>query len=53
MSVRTKMNGGKQINLEHQCMAAGLRLTLKPTWTADSRKQFLGLIQVKNLCKQM
>lgn len=42
MSVRTKMNGGKQINLEHQCMAAGLRLTLEPTWTADSRKQFLG-----------
>ena len=47
-SVRAKMDGGKQINciqsgsFQHQCMAADLRLTLGPTWTADSWKHFFG-----------
>ena len=38
MSIRAKMDGGKQINriqsgsFEHRCKAAGLSLTLGPTW---------------------
>ena len=48
MSVRAKMDGGKQINriqsgsFQHRCMAAALRLTLGPTWIADSWKHFFG-----------
>ena len=44
MSVRAKMDGGKQINrvqsgsFEHRCMAAGLSLTLGPTWAVDTWK---------------
>ena len=29
-------------SFQHRCMAAGLRLTLGPTWTADSWKNFFG-----------
>ena len=42
MSVRAKMDGGKQINrvqsgsFEHRCMAAGLSLTLGPTWAVNT-----------------
>ena len=42
MSVRAKMDGGKQINhiqsgsFQRWCMAAALRLILGPTWIADS-----------------
>ena len=38
MSIRAKMDGGKQINwyqsgsFEHRCMAAGLSMTLGPGW---------------------
>ena len=48
MSVRAKMDGGKQINriqsgpFQHCCMAAALRLTLGPTWIAGSWKHFFG-----------
>ena len=48
MSVRAKMDGGKQINriqsgsFEHRCMAAGLSITLGPTWCVDSWRQLFG-----------
>ena len=42
MSIRAKMDGGKQINriqsgsFEHRCMAAGLSMTLGPGWIEDT-----------------
>jgi len=42
MSVRAKIDGGKQIkrvqsgSFQHRCMAAGLSLTLGPTWAVDT-----------------
>ena len=42
MSIRAKMNGGKQINriqsgsFEHWCMAAGLSMTLGPGWIENT-----------------
>ena len=48
MSIRAKMDGGKQINriqsgsFEHRCMAAGLSLTLGPGWTEAAWKHLFG-----------
>ena len=48
MSVRSKMDGGKQINriqsgaFQHRCMAAGLRLTLGPGWITETWKSLFG-----------
>ena len=48
MSVRSKMDGGKQINriqsgaFQHRCMAAGLRLTLGPGWIAETWESLFG-----------
>ena len=60
MSVGAKINGGKQINCfqsgscQHHYMVAALRLTLGPTWTADSYKHFLEHVPVSDhLCKQI
>ena len=48
MSIKAKMDGGKQINriqsgsFEHRCMAAGLSLTLGPGWTEAAWKHLFG-----------
>ena len=48
MSIRAKMDGGKQINriqsgsFEHRCMAAGLSLTLGPGWINTTWKHLFG-----------
>ena len=48
MSIRSKMDGGKQINriqsgaFQHRCMAAGLRLTLGPGWIAETWQSLFG-----------
>ena len=48
MSIRAKMDGGKQINriqsgsFEHRCMAAGLSMTLGPGWIEDTLKYLFG-----------
>ena len=48
MSVRSKMEGGKQINIiqsdafQHRCMAAGLHLTLVPGWIAETWESLFG-----------
>ena len=49
MSVRAKMNGGKQINriqsgsFKHRCMTAGLSITLGPTWCTDTWRHLFGM----------
>ena len=48
MSVRSKMDGGKQINIiqsdafQHRCIAAGLHLTLGPGWIAETWESLFG-----------
>ena len=48
MSIRIKMDGGKQINriqsgsFEHRCMAAGLSMTLGPGWIETTLKHLFG-----------
>jgi len=60
MSVRAKMDGGKQINqtqsgsFEHRCMTAGLSITLGPTWYVDSWRHLFGTPSVvAETCQQM
>ena len=48
MSIRAKMDGGKQINriqsgsFKYRCMAAGLSMTLGPGWIEDTLKHVFG-----------
>ena len=48
MSIKAKMDGGKQINriqsgsFEHHCMASGLSMTLGPGWIETTLKHLFG-----------